>query len=148
MTSGRLQDLVSAQAAKTPEARALVFADETVTYAQLEERANRLGRLLKAEGCGKGDRVALFVPKGIPAVVAMLGSLKAGCVYVPIDLASPPARVQRIFDACDPTAVIVAPEGFRLLSDCIGDGPRPFGVISTRSPDEVGNSLHVNATFS
>jgi amino acid adenylation domain-containing protein len=148
MTSGRLQDLVSAQAAKTPEARALVFADETVTYAQLEERANRLGRLLKAEGCGKGDRVALFVPKGIPAVVAMLGSLKAGCVYVPIDLASPPARVQRIFDACDPTAVIVAPEGFRLLSDCIGDGPRPFGVISTRSPDEVGNPLHVNATFS
>jgi amino acid adenylation domain-containing protein len=148
MTSPRLQDLVSAQAARTPEARALVLNDETVTYAQLEERANRVGRLLQAEGCGKGDRVALFVPKGIPAVVGMLGSLKAGCVYVPIDLASPPARVQRIFDACDPTAVIVAPEGFRLLSDCIGDGPRPFRVIATRSPDQAGAPLDVDAAFS
>jgi amino acid adenylation domain-containing protein len=148
MMSGRIQDLVSAQAATTPEARALVLNDQTVTYAQLEEQTNRLGRLLKAERCSKGDRVALFVPKGIPAVIGMLGSLKAGCAYVPIDLESPPARSRRILDACDPTAVIVAPEGFRLLSDCIGDGPRSFSVISTRSPEEVDTPFDVDAAFS
>ena len=148
MTSGRLQDLVSAQAARTPEARALVFDDEAVSYARLEERSNRLGRLLRTQGCDKGDRVALFVPKGIPAVVGMLGSLKAGCAYVPIDLDSPPARVQRIFDACDPTAVIVAPEGFALLRDCIAEGGRSFRVISTRSPEEVNTPFDADADFS
>jgi non-ribosomal peptide synthetase component F len=106
--SERLQDMVSAQAKKTPDSRAVVFGKDSLTYAQLDIQSNRLGRMLQAEGCQTGDRVALVMPKSIEAIVGMLGVLKAGCIYVPIDLDSPSARVQRIFSASDPKAVLVA----------------------------------------
>ena len=54
------------------------MGDERLTYAELEERSNQLARLLKESGCKRGDRVCLFVPKNPAAIVAMLGTLKAG----------------------------------------------------------------------
>ncbi len=84
MIGNRLQDLVSAQAERTPDASALVFGDDTLTYRALEEKSNRLGRLLVDAGCTKGDRVCLFVPKDIHAIVGILGVLKAGGAYVPV----------------------------------------------------------------
>jgi amino acid adenylation domain-containing protein len=144
----RLQDLVSSQAARTPDSLAIVFKDDRVTYAQLEERSNRLGRMLAEAGCHKGDRVTLFMPKSVEAIAGMLGTLKAGCAYVPIDLDSPPARVRRIFDACDPAAVMVAPEGVGLLGDCVGESPVTFRVVSTEALSGDGGSLASHADFS
>ena len=120
MMGSRLQDLVSAQAERTPDEYAVVFGEDTLTYAELEADSNRLGRLLLAEGCVRGDRVCLFVPKSIQAIVGILGVLKAGCAYVPIDLDSPPARVRGVLDAARPTAVLLAPGGSTLFDQTMG----------------------------
>src|SRR5690349_13361585 len=96
-----LQDTVRAQAELNPDAVALVYKELTATYQELEDSGARLARALRLAGCRKGDRVGLLLPKSIPAIVGMLGTLKAGCVYVPLDAASPAARLAKIIDASD-----------------------------------------------
>ena len=66
-----------------------------LTYGQLEEVTNRLARLLKAAGCRKGDRVCFAIPKSPEAIIAILGILKADCIHVPLDTASPARRASR-----------------------------------------------------
>ena len=97
----RLQDWLTLQAEKHPEACAAVFHPASITYGRLEAESNRLARALIAIGCGAGDRIALLLPKSIEALIAMFGSIKAGCTYVPIDTASPAARIARILEQCE-----------------------------------------------
>jgi amino acid adenylation domain-containing protein len=88
-----LHRLVEAQAKRTPRAPAVVFENETLTYAELESRANRLARHLARRGVGPDATVALHVERSLEMIVGMLGILKAGGAYVPIDTAFPPERV-------------------------------------------------------
>jgi amino acid adenylation domain-containing protein len=96
-----LQHWVTEQASRRPEAGALVFKGERVTYAALEEAGNRLAHLLKDAGCRRGDRVCLLMPKSPAAIVAILGVLKADAVYVPLDPGSPVPRLEQMIAACD-----------------------------------------------
>jgi amino acid adenylation domain-containing protein len=93
-------------AAARPGRTALVMGDERVSYGELEERSNRLARLLVERGCEPGDRVALVTSKSPDAIVAMHGVLKAGGAYVPIDVASPAARVKKILEAAEPRLLL------------------------------------------
>jgi amino acid adenylation domain-containing protein len=106
--SGLLQEGVAAQAQARPEATALVFKDERLTYGAIEEGSNRLAHLLKSVGCRRGDRVALLLPKTPGAIVAMLGVLKADAIYVPMDPASPAARHARVLEVSDCRCVLAA----------------------------------------
>jgi amino acid adenylation domain-containing protein len=67
----------------------------------LERRSNQLARLLLEGGCKPGDRVGLLLPKSAVAVTAMLGVLKAGGLYVPVDPESPAARIEKILNAAE-----------------------------------------------
>jgi amino acid adenylation domain-containing protein len=118
-----LQNRVSAQADRTPDATALVMKNQSLTYEQLETASNRLAHLLVMLGCRPGDRVCLFQPKGIDAVIGMLATLKAGAAYVPIDLDSPAARARRVVAACEPAVVLVEPKAARLLEAVLAGGP-------------------------
>ncbi|MFU8817108.1 MAG: amino acid adenylation domain-containing protein [Pseudomonadales bacterium] len=129
-----LQDLVSSQVERTPEAIALEMQGQTVSYARLEAASNRLANLLLELGCARGDRVCLFLPKGIDAVVGMLGTLKAGGVYVPIDLDSPAARVRRVVQACEPFAALVDERGAKLLAGAAGDAPGVPRLVAMSGP--------------
>src|SRR5258708_34685691 len=64
----------------------------TITYRELEERSNQVAHLLRKQGIQKGDRVGLFFPKCVESVISMLGVLKAGGVYVPLDPEGPAER--------------------------------------------------------
>ncbi len=101
MTAPRLQDYVTRQAERRPEAIALVDSDQTVDYQALERRSNQIARLLLEGGCRPGDRVGLLLPKSADAVTAMLGVLKAGGLYVPVDPESPAARIEKILTAAE-----------------------------------------------
>ena len=92
---GRLgvHEVFEAQAARTPDAVAVACGDETLTYAELDGRADRLARHLRARGAGAGARVAILMPRGIHLVVAELAILKAGAAYVPIDPSFPAERI-------------------------------------------------------
>jgi len=121
-----LQDTVTRTAQTRPEAIALVSGSARLTYGELDALSNRTARLLNHLGCRKGDRVALLLPKSIPAIVGMLAALKLGAVYVPLDTASPAARLGKIIDVCQPKFILSTTPGTALLTTlkaerCIGD---------------------------
>jgi amino acid adenylation domain-containing protein len=110
-----LQDYVGRGAEAHASDQAVVMGDTALTYGEIEQRSNRLAHLLLDRGCERGDRVCLFMPKSPEAVIAMHGVMKAGCAYVPIDLASPAPRTQRIVRAADPRLLLAAPEATELI---------------------------------
>ncbi len=81
------------QAAATPDAPALVFEDQTLSYAALNARANQLAQHLKDQGVGTGDPVGLYVARSPDLVIAALAIAKAGGAYVPLDPAYPADRI-------------------------------------------------------
>jgi amino acid adenylation domain-containing protein len=126
-----LQDYVTRQAERRPEAVALVM-EETLTYGELEQASNRLARLLREAGCRRGDRVCLFLPKSPAAILAMLGVLKAGCAYVPVDLRSPTARIEKIVLATDARHSLASAPARGLLDNLVRRGvvaPTSIGSV-------------------
>lgn len=73
---------------------------QSITYRELEERSNQLAFLLREKGINKGDRVGLFFPKCVESIISMLGVLKAGGVYVPLDPQAPADRIGYIIGNC------------------------------------------------
>ncbi|HSP76882.1 MAG TPA: amino acid adenylation domain-containing protein, partial [Myxococcaceae bacterium] len=88
-----LNSLFEAQVARTPDAVALEFEGARLTYRELEARANQLAHHLSARGLSPGARVGLFMERSLEMVVGMLGILKAGAAYVPLDPAYPHERL-------------------------------------------------------
>ncbi|MGW0871167.1 amino acid adenylation domain-containing protein [Streptomyces sp. NPDC002740] len=99
-------DLFAAQAARTPDARALVSPGRALTFHELNASANRLAHLLAGLGVGPEQCVALALPRGADTVVAMLGVLKAGAAYVPLDPEHPAERTRQILAEADPALIL------------------------------------------
>ena len=90
--------LFEAQAERTPEAVAVVFGDQLVTYAELNQRANRLGHYLTELGVGPETRVGILLERSVEMAVALLAILKAGGAYVAFDPTYPPERLRYMLD--------------------------------------------------
>ncbi|HEX2081445.1 MAG TPA: amino acid adenylation domain-containing protein, partial [Longimicrobium sp.] len=88
-----IHELVAAQAERTPEAVAVVFEGDTLTYRELDARANRLAHHLAALGAGPEVRVGICLERSAGMVVAMLAALKAGAAYLPLDPSYPADRL-------------------------------------------------------
>ncbi|MBT8081306.1 MAG: amino acid adenylation domain-containing protein [Gammaproteobacteria bacterium] len=147
MIGSRLEALVSSQAARTPTADALVCEDQRLTYKELDDRSNQLARLLLSLDCRVGDRVCLFMPKGIDAIVAMLATLKSGAAYVPVDLESPAIRARRILDACSPTVIVVADEGCRLLDELLDHAGQKPAIVASGPDSLSAQNFRSNGSF-
>ncbi|WP_137918853.1 non-ribosomal peptide synthetase/type I polyketide synthase [Hydrogenophaga sp. 2FB] len=90
---GRVEQWVARQAAATPEAVALISQGVSLSYAALESRANRFGQLLRSRGIGAGMLVGVCLARGPDLVPALLGILKTGAAYVPLDPGFPKDRL-------------------------------------------------------
>ncbi|MEU4770264.1 amino acid adenylation domain-containing protein, partial [Actinosynnema sp. NPDC023794] len=101
--------LFEAQVRRTPDATALVCDGDALTFAEVDARANRLARHLLAEGVEPERIVALSLPRGVDWVVAVLGILKAGAVYLPVDPGLPEARREHLLADSGAVRVIDAP---------------------------------------
>jgi amino acid adenylation domain-containing protein len=99
-------ELFEARVAATPDATAVVFEDHALTYAQLNERANRLASHLIAQGIGPEQFVALALPRSADLVVALLAVLKSGAGYLPIDPDYPADRVAYMLSDAAPALVL------------------------------------------
>ena len=100
MTAGRasftLHGLVRAAADESPDKLAVVDANSTLTYGQLDTRSARIAAGLRSIGVGPGDRVAIAAEKSVMSVAALYGIMRTGAAYVPIDPLAPPLRAAGI----------------------------------------------------
>ncbi|MGW0771726.1 amino acid adenylation domain-containing protein, partial [Streptomyces sp. NPDC002676] len=103
-----LPDLFEEQAARVPEATAVVFDGVELTYAELNARANHLARYLIGHGAAPETTVALVLPRSTDAVVAMLAVLKTGAAYVPVDPRYPAERIAHMLEDARPTVVLTS----------------------------------------
>ncbi|WP_152980172.1 AMP-binding protein, partial [Pseudomonas corrugata] len=106
-----------ARAATHPDAVAVVFESRTLTYGELNARANRLAHHLLVLGIRPDDRVAICVERGLDMIVGLLGILKAGAGYVPLDPAYPAERLAYLLQDSAPVAVLAQTATRRLLAD-------------------------------
>ncbi|MFF4926499.1 non-ribosomal peptide synthase/polyketide synthase [Kitasatospora sp. NPDC001261] len=103
---GTLPEAFARQAARTPDAPAVRSGDEQLTYRELDERSNRLARLLIAAGAGPERFVALALPRTVELAVALLAVLKSGAAYLPVDPGYPAERIAYLFEDVRPDAVV------------------------------------------
>ncbi|MFF8812378.1 amino acid adenylation domain-containing protein [Streptomyces pactum] len=102
--------LFEEQAARTPDRTAVIAADgTTLTFAQLDARANRVAHALRARGIAPGDRVAVLLERGPLTVPALLGVLKSGAAYVPVDPGYPADRIAFLLTDSRARAVLTGP---------------------------------------
>jgi amino acid adenylation domain-containing protein len=104
-----IHELVQAHAERTPEAVALRFEEESLTYAALNARANQLAHHLRGLGVGPDAVVAMHFGRGMDAMVALLGILKAGGAYLALDPALPPERLAYMLE--DSAAAVLVTRG-------------------------------------
>ncbi|MEP7242923.1 MAG: amino acid adenylation domain-containing protein [Gammaproteobacteria bacterium] len=88
-----VHELFEAQATRTPRAVALICADQQLTYAELNRKANQVAHALLEYGLRPDERVALYMDRSVDAIVGLLGILKAGAAYVPLDTTYPTERL-------------------------------------------------------
>ncbi|MEX1367496.1 MAG: amino acid adenylation domain-containing protein [Nannocystaceae bacterium] len=102
----RLEQLVKRNARRMPGAPAVRASDGQATYGELDALADDIAHCLLARGVGHGDRVAIWLDKGLMAAATMQAVLRLGAAYVPMDPLSPPARIKSILDSCSPRAIV------------------------------------------
>ncbi|QRK14210.1 LLM class flavin-dependent oxidoreductase [Archangium violaceum] len=142
-----IHELFEAQAARTPEAVAVVFEDEQLTYRELNARANQLARHLRAQGVGPETLVGICVERSLEMVVGLLGILKAGGAYLPLDPATPRERLAFMLeDARAPVLLLQR----RLAGELPAHEARAvyvdddWGTISTHAREDLGPTASPN----
>ncbi|GAB3159256.1 hypothetical protein GCM10027290_63920 [Micromonospora sonneratiae] len=105
-TAATLADLLGPHAAATPEAAAVVCGPDSVTYRDLDRRANQLAHYLRARGVGPDALVGVCLEQSVELAVTLLGVLRAGGAYLPLDPEQPPNRLATILADARPTVVL------------------------------------------
>jgi len=129
-----IQQLFEAQVRKTPDAIAVVYKDQELTYAALNARANRLAHRLRELGARPDSLVAIRAERSLDMVVGPLAVLKAGAAYVPLDPAQPLERLRQLLTDSAPIALLVqgdVSEGFA------ADMPEGLSIVDLSLPFEA-----------
>ncbi|WP_313418036.1 amino acid adenylation domain-containing protein [Stenotrophomonas sp.] len=119
---------------RDPQATALVFGDTTMDHATLEARSFGLAAQLHAMGIRPGDIVAVALPRSLELVVALLGVLRAGAAYLPLDLAHPDERLARILASARPACVLAEADVQARLGDVTLLPPSQWTALSFAAP--------------
>ncbi len=120
--AGGLGALLARQAARTPDAPAVICGDVTWSYAELEAASGRIAGYLAGLGVGREQVVAVAVPRSAELVAAMLGVVQAGAAYLPIDPGYPAERISFMLTDTRPAAVLCTAATAELLDAAAGDG--------------------------
>jgi amino acid adenylation domain-containing protein len=114
-------ELFEQQAARTPEAVALVFGERRLSYSELNERANKVAHHLRKRGVGPDVLVGVCLERSPEMVISLLAVWKAGGAYVPLDPAYPPERLSFMIDDAQPRVVLTERKCQQLLFASAGD---------------------------
>jgi len=129
-----LHAYIEAQAARTPASTAVVFDSERLSYRELDQRSNQLARRLRRLGAGSETTVGVLFERGLEMMVGLLGVLKAGAAYIPIDPEYPRERVKGIVRDARPVLLLTQE---RLLSKLDGLGDEAPAVVCLERDREV-----------
>ncbi|MGW6010603.1 amino acid adenylation domain-containing protein [Streptomyces sp. NPDC055210] len=124
-----------AQAARTPAATAVVYEGEILTYAELDARAAEVARRLRTEGAGPGAVVAVAVPRSADLMVALLGVLKSGAAYLPVDVDYPADRVTHMLTDSGATTVVTTSGTAHRLPEIPGLAPLLVDAPADEQPE-------------
>lgn len=108
--AGGLHQLFEDWALRTPDSTALIAADASLSFAQLNARANALAHSLLELGAEQDDRIAFMLPRDSRILVSMLGIIKAGCTYIPVDPEYPRERVEHVLEDSGARFILVGGE--------------------------------------
>ncbi|WP_228792652.1 amino acid adenylation domain-containing protein [Nocardia cyriacigeorgica] len=103
-----LAGMFGSRAAACPDAIAVEFEDQTLTYRELDERSSRLARMLIERGAGPDQVVGVYLRRSVELVVGLYAIVKAGAAYLPLDVDYPRERLERILHQAAPVAVLTA----------------------------------------
>lgn len=131
------------QAARVPDRTAVVSGDSQITFKQLDHLSDRIASALRSEGIGKGDFVGIGLPRSIELIASLLGALKCGAAYIPIDPGYPAARIAHMVGSSG-LRKIVTSSSFApsftgtpaLLTDQLPEVPQDFAPIAN-SPEDL-----------
>ncbi len=139
--------LVETQAARRPEALAVTYGDEGLTYGELNARANQLAHYLRARGIGAEARIGVLLDRSVSWVVALLGILKAGGAYVPLDSEYPDQRLQFMLEDAGVKLVLTQRKQAEVVADWdeteivyLDDDGNLLGQQSKENPETVTNA--------
>jgi natural product biosynthesis luciferase-like monooxygenase protein len=128
-----VHDLIEEQAARTPRAVAFVAGDETLSYEELEQRSNRMARYLVARGVGPEVLVGIRLERSADMLVAVLGTLKAGGAYLPLDPSYPEERIRYMIEDSGIRVVVTRTE----LAGSAADPGGPVLVLLDREAPAI-----------
>jgi amino acid adenylation domain-containing protein/non-ribosomal peptide synthase protein (TIGR01720 family) len=148
----RLHHLFEAQVERTPNAVAVVFEEEKLTYRELNARANQLARYLRARGVGPESLVGVCLDRSLEMMVAILGVLKAGGAYVPLDPAYPKERLDFMLEDSQASVLLTQRSRIEDRGSRIEDRESQSSIFDLRSSifdlrcqvvclDEIAGSL-------
>ncbi len=154
-----VHQMFESQAHKTPNALAILDGDEQLTYDELNERANQIAARLEASGIGPGNMVGVCIPRSVDMIVGLLGVLKSGAGYVPLDPNHPRRRLEFMLDDAGPAAVVMvrsihlpprARENASLVRidvDAEGEyGPETSECLSAPTPDDTAYVIYTSGS--
>lgn len=145
-----LTELIEAQFAATPDAPALTFRDETLTYAELDRRSAALAAHLRQSGAGGDKIVAVALERSLELPIALLAILRAGAAYLPLDPEHPPERLARILDMAKPVAVLTSADLAGLFHDAplilTSDWPQEGRATAQPAPNDLAYVIYTSGS--
>ena len=133
-----VQELVEDQVARTPGAPALSHGDRSLTYDELNRRANQIAHALRAQGIGPDRLVAIYMHRGLDMIVSVLAILKAGGAYLPLDPSYPADRIEYMLRDAAPGVVLTQAQ----LRDRLPAGAATVIALDTEGDAIAGQPGH------
>ncbi len=161
-----LDDHVARHARLRPDAPAVTDGSDGLSYRELDAAAARVARRLRAQGVGHGHMVLVCMKRSVWTLAAIVGTLRAGAVYVPLEVRTPPARRRQLVQDCRPTAALCDPKTAGQLAadedlvrlgaavlvvdgsagDGVQGGDAPAAEAPDRSPDDLACVLYTSGS--
>ncbi|MEU1473575.1 amino acid adenylation domain-containing protein, partial [Streptomyces sp. NPDC005761] len=141
LPASTLPELFRAQALRTPDAEAVAFEGDVLTYAQLDEASDMLAHRLRSAGLGPEQAVAVSLPRSAELVVTMLAVLKSGAAYLPVDPDYPADRIAYVLDDAAPGLLITT----SALSGRLGSPSVPRLLTDAPHEPSAGHAVHGSA---
>jgi len=134
-----LHQSIEKRALLAPDKVAYRFLNDTMTYGQLNERANKLCQCLLNLQVKKGDRIGIYMPRSLESIIAVYGILKAGGVYVPLDPFAPVIRTQFVIQDCGIDHVISVQSQARALKKILSEGTALQTILGVQGDFSIPN---------